>query len=61
VILDDAESDIDDAALWSTARKALFCIREIVGTEKKIPRSPQDAPDRTDNESATSAVVDISS
>jgi hypothetical protein len=33
--LDDAESDIDDAALWSTARKALFCIREIVGTEKK--------------------------
>ncbi|KAG1825649.1 uncharacterized protein BJ212DRAFT_289122 [Suillus subaureus] len=35
VILNDAESDIDDAALWSTARKALFCIREIVGTEKK--------------------------
>lgn len=35
VISDDAELDIDDAALWSTARKALFCIREIVGTEKK--------------------------
>ncbi|KAG2120599.1 uncharacterized protein F5147DRAFT_563470 [Suillus discolor] len=35
VILDDAELDIDDAALWSTARKALLCIREIVGTEKK--------------------------
>lgn len=35
VILDDAELDTDDAALWSTARKALFCIREIIGTEKK--------------------------
>ncbi|KAG2370145.1 hypothetical protein BDR07DRAFT_1456124 [Suillus spraguei] len=31
----ESESDMDDAALWSTARKALFCIREIVGTEKK--------------------------
>ncbi|KAG0702723.1 hypothetical protein DFH29DRAFT_920141 [Suillus ampliporus] len=35
VILDDAELDPDDAALWSTARKALFCIREIVRTERK--------------------------
>lgn len=35
VILDDAESDIDDAALWTTARQALFCIREIIGTERK--------------------------
>ncbi|KAG2057096.1 hypothetical protein BDR06DRAFT_952207 [Suillus hirtellus] len=34
-VMDDAELDIDDAALWSTARKALLCIREIVGTEKK--------------------------
>ncbi|KAG1757854.1 hypothetical protein EDB19DRAFT_1901344 [Suillus lakei] len=35
VILDDTELDTDDAALWSTARKALFCIREIIGTERK--------------------------
>lgn len=35
VILDDAESDIDDTALWTAARQALFCIREIVGTERK--------------------------
>lgn len=31
----ESQSEMDDAALWSTARKALFCIREIVGTEKK--------------------------
>ncbi|KAG2154556.1 hypothetical protein DEU56DRAFT_769180 [Suillus clintonianus] len=35
VILDDLELDTDDAALWSTARRALFCIREIIGTERK--------------------------
>ncbi|KAG2160020.1 uncharacterized protein EDB93DRAFT_1074765 [Suillus bovinus] len=35
VILDDVELDIDDAAIWITAKKALLCIRELVGTEKK--------------------------
>ncbi|KAG1749736.1 uncharacterized protein EDB91DRAFT_762070 [Suillus paluster] len=35
VILHDVELDSHDAALWSTARKALFCIREIVRTERK--------------------------
>ncbi|OAX40873.1 hypothetical protein K503DRAFT_798430 [Rhizopogon vinicolor AM-OR11-026] len=38
VILDDTELDSvdsDDAAVWHTARKALFCIREIIRTERK--------------------------
>ncbi|OJA10316.1 hypothetical protein AZE42_05182 [Rhizopogon vesiculosus] len=38
VILDDAELDSvdsDDTAVWHTARKALFCIREIIRTERK--------------------------
>lgn len=33
-ILEDAELDSDDA-VWRTARKALFCIREIIRTERK--------------------------
>lgn len=35
MILDDTDLDSDDAAVWHTARKALFCIREIIRTERK--------------------------
>jgi hypothetical protein len=35
MIPDDADLDSDDSAVWRTARKALFCIREIIRTERK--------------------------